>query len=447
MSEQSLEGLARQARDAARVLARISSAVKNRALEQMAQALESNTGALLEANRKDMEFAGREGLAGPLVARLALNENKISGMVRGIRSVAALADPVGEVQVATELDTDLTLTRVSCPIGVIGAIFESRPDAVPQIGSLCLKSGNAVILKGGVEAQHSNRKLCELLRGALRKLDEVPENAIQLIQTRDEVTAMLKQDRYIDLIVPRGSNAFVRYVQDHTKIPVLGHSAGICHVYLDIAADPEKAVAIALDSKLQYPAACNALETLLIHQDLAPRLLPALVKGFLAGGVALRACRRLRELDPSLAAASEEDWDAEYNDLILSMKAVEGLDEAVNHINTHGSGHTDTIVTEDEIAAERFFNEVDSASVMWNASTRFADGFRYGLGAEIGISTNKTHARGPVGLEGLVIYKYRVVGAGQKVADYAEGGTKTFKHRPLPVESLRGNNGPGGSAS
>jgi len=404
---------------------------KNRVLQDMARQIETHCQEILEANRKDLEFARKEKISGPLVARLAVDETKVLGMAQGIRSVAELSDPVGQQQEAMELDEGLELTRVSCPIGVIGAIFESRPDAVPQISALCFKSGNAVILKGGAEAQNSNRVIVDLIQKALSEAEGVPVAAVQLIETRSEVAEMLKQDQYINLIVPRGSNQFVRYVQDNTKIPVLGHSEGLCHVYIDDEADIEKAIRVALDAKLQYAAACNAMETLLVHQSVAPKVLPALVKKFREQEVELVGCLKSCSLIPDLKRAEENDWDAEYNDLKLSIKIVDDLSEAISHINAHGSGHTDTIITENVERAERFLNEVDSASVMVNASTRFADGFRFGLGAEIGISTNKTHARGPVGLEGLVIYKYKLIGNGQIVADYSGKDGKSFTHKPV----------------
>ncbi|MCF8720502.1 glutamate-5-semialdehyde dehydrogenase [Nitrospina gracilis] len=427
--------MAASAKKAALILARLDTATKNRVLEAMAEALVVHTEAILEANRKDLEYSKQENVSGPLIARLAVDAHKVQGMAEGIRSVARLEDPVGRVQGTTELDQGLVLRRVSCPIGVIGAIFESRPDAVPQIASLCLKSGNAVILKGGREAQNSNKVIVDLLRQAIASVPGVPVDAVQLIETRAEVAEMLEQERYINLIVPRGSNEFVRYVQDHTKIPVLGHSEGICHVYIDEHADVDKAIAIALDAKLQYAAACNAMETLLVHENIALKVLPDLAARFREKGVDLVGDLRACSLLPDLARAADTEWDAEYNDLKLAIRVVEDRETAIAHINEHGSGHTDTIVTENREAAEQFMNEVDSASVMWNASTRFADGFRFGLGAEIGISTNKTHARGPVGLEGLVIYKYKLFGCGQTVGEYSGEGGKSFTHRPLPDDT------------
>jgi len=424
--------IAAKAKAAALKLARLSTQAKNEALAMMADALESHADAILDANRKDLEFARKENIAGPLIARLALDANKVKSMAKGIRSVAELADPVGRETSVTELDRDLILHRLTCPIGVIGAIFESRPDAVPQISSLCLKSGNAVILKGGREAQHTNKVIVSLLADAIGKVDGVPVTAVQMIETRAEVAEMLKEEKYINLIVPRGSNAFVKYIQENTKIPVLGHSEGICHAYIDDQANVEKAVRVVLDAKLQYPAACNAIENLLIHQDIAAKVLPILVTKFKEQKVELVGCDKTCQLEPAIAKAGDSEWDTEYTDLKLAVKIVTGIEEAIEFINTHGSGHTDTILTENKEAAEKFMSDVDSASVMWNASTRFADGFRYGLGAEIGISTNKTHARGPVGLEGLVIYKYKLYGKGQTVADYSGAGGKEFIHKPLP---------------
>ena len=424
-----LAEIAKKASSAALILAHLSTDKKNQALKEMAERLEENFESILSANKKDLEFAENEGIAKPLIARLALNEDKILGMAKGIRSVSALPDPVGVMQKTTELDENLTLHRVSCPIGVIGAIFESRPDAVPQIASLCLKSGNAVILKGGREAQNSNKMIVNLLTEAIKKVSGIPEAAIQIIETRSEVRDMLKEEKYINLVVPRGSNDFVKYIQENTKIPVLGHSEGICHNFIDLEANLEKALRIALDSKLQYPAACNAMENLLVHHDLASKIIPQLIVKFQEKGVLLMGCAKTCELYPHLAVASEKEWDQEYNDLKLSIKIVENLDEAISFINAHGSGHTDAIITENSENAEKFMNRVNSASVMCNASTRFADGFRYGLGAEIGISTNKTHARGPVGLEGLVIYKYRVYGNGQIVDDYSGVNARSFTHQ------------------
>ncbi len=427
----SVSQIASEAKAASLVLAGLSTETKNAALLEMASALEANTDAILEANRADVAQAEKDNLAKPLLARLALSESKVAGMAKGIRSVAALPDPVGQKLLGMEMDENLTLYRVSCPIGVIGAIFESRPDAVPQISSLCLKSGNAVVLKGGMEAQNSNKLIVSLLVQGIEKVSGVPAASVQMIETRSQVSELLNEEENIQLIVPRGSNEFVRYIQENTKIPVLGHSEGICHGYIDQNADPEMAIKIALDSKLQYPAACNAMETLLIHEAIAPKVLPELTEKFLEKEVELVGCLKTQSLASQIKKAEDSDWDTEYTDLKLSIKIVSSFEEAVAHINKHGSGHTDVIVTEDHSAAERFQNEVDSASVMVNASTRFADGFRFGLGAEIGISTNKTHARGPVGLEGLVIYKYKITGKGQTVSEYSGDGAREFTHRRI----------------
>ena len=414
-------------------LAHLSSDIKNMALKKMAIAIETGCSSILQANAKDLEFAKKENIPGPLIARLRLNENKVMGMAKGIRSVISLQDPVDQRQMAMEMDQDLTLYRVTCPIGVIGAIFESRPDAVPQISSLCLKSGNAVILKGGREAHYSNKMIVSLITDAIDKIDGVPEGSVQMITTRSEVVDMLKEEKNINLIVPRGSNDFVKYIQENTRIPVLGHSEGICHGYIDSKADQTMAISVVLDSKLQYPAACNAMETLLVHEDVAQGILIPLVKQFCSQNVELVGCAITRKIIPDMEPAEEVDWDTEYTDLKLSIRVVSNLSEAIKFINAHGSGHTDTIITEDAPRAERFLNEIDSSSVLWNASTRFADGFRFGLGAEIGISTNKTHARGPVGLDGLVIYKYKLIGNGQTVAEYSGENAREFKHKHLPT--------------
>ena len=423
--------IAKNANTSALVLAHLSTDLKNQALGLMADALEENCDVILSANEKDLEFAKKEGIAQPLIARLALNEEKVSGMAKGIRSVVALEDPVGKVKSTMEMDQDLVVKQVTCPIGVIGAIFESRPDAVPQISSLCLKSGNAVILKGGTEAQNSNKVIVNLLVEAISKVPGLPTSAVQMIETRSEVADMLKEDKYIHLVVPRGSNAFVKYIQENTRIPVLGHSEGVCHGYIDKLADLDKSIRICLDSKLQYPAACNAMETLLVHKDIAEKVLPDLVGIFKEKQVELVGCVKTCQVVPEVPLAHESDWDMEYNDLQLSIKIVDSFSEAVKFINRHGSGHTDVIITENLERAEQFLNEVSSSSVMWNASTRFADGFRYGLGAEIGISTNRTHARGPVGLEGLIIYKYKLYGNGHVAGDYSGAKAREFTHKPL----------------
>jgi len=406
--------------------ANLDGETRNRAILAMAAALRENRTVILEANREDLAAAETSGLQDALLKRLALSEKKIEEMAAGVESVAALADPLGRVTLKRELDQGLVLTRMSVPIGLIGVIFESRPDALVQIASLCVKSGNALILKGGSEALRSNRILHRILYEAVVAVSPDFENSILLVETREEIGELLALDRYIDLMIPRGSNQLVRYIMDHTQIPVMGHADGICHMYVDRNQDSAKSLPLIRDGKTQYAAVCNAIETLLVHRDSTALLkeLPAALPG-----VELRGCPETRRHLDCLPA-SEEDWDAEYNDLILSVKVVDSLDQAVDHINSHGSHHTDVILTEDREAARSFMNRVDSASVMWNCSSRFADGFRYGFGAEVGISTGKIHSRGPVGLEGLTIYKYYLEGDGHLVDDYASG-RKHFTHRDL----------------
>ena len=421
---------AQLAKEASLKLANLSTETKNKALAAVAEAIKKNSKLILDANRKDVEEAKKNNMKEVLLKRLILNEYRINEIAEEIKSVAKLENPVGKVISQVELDKDLMLYQVTCPIGVIGAIFESRPDAVPQISSLCLKSGNAVILKGGSEAKNSNKVLVDIISKTAEK-NGIPKGAIQLIETREEVSQMLKLSDYINLIIPRGSSAFVKYVQENTKIPVLGHSEGICHVYVDKEADIKKAVDICFDAKCQYPAVCNAMETMLVHKGIAKKFLPLIAEKFRQANVEIRGDNETINILKGIDKATEEDWKTEYNELIISIKIVNDLNEAIGHINKYGSKHTDAIVTENKKSAEIFMDLVDSASVMWNASTRFADGFRYGKGAEIGISTAKIHARGPVGLEGLVIYKYKLVGNGQIVKDYIGKNAKKFKHKVI----------------
>jgi len=419
---------AESARRASITLAAATSEEKNRALAEIAGALAAGTKDIIAANRVDMERSEKENLASPLLKRLKFDEGKIREVIQGIESLIALPDPVGITQAATELDEGLELYRVSCPIGVIGVIFESRPDALVQISTLCLKSGNGVLLKGGSEALETNRAMAAIIARAAERAG-MPAGWLHLLETRADVKEMLALDDLIDLVIPRGSNEFVRYIMDNSNIPVLGHADGICHLYVDARADVAMAVKIAVDSKTQYVAVCNALETLLVHRDIAMEFLPALKKDMDGRGVELLGCERTRSVIEA-SPATEEDWKTEYLDCRLSVRVVDSLDEAIDHINRYGSGHTDAIVTKEKTNALKFMDLVDSGNVFWNCSTRFSDGFRYGLGAEVGISTNKIHARGPVGLEGLLIYKYKLIGSGQIVADYAVGGKK-FTHRKL----------------
>lgn len=422
----------KRAKEASIGLSKLPTEVKDEALRAMADALDSHREGILAANSADLEQArgmlDRGEITGSMYKRLRIDDPKIDGMIAGIRDVIGLPDPVGEVMSALDLDEGLTLYQVRCPIGMLGMIFESRPDVVPQIMSLCLKSGNAVAFKGGREAFNSISELFRILRDAAVSKG-VPGDAFVLLETRADIDVILGLDGYIDLLIPRGSNEFVRHIQDNTRIPVLGHAAGICHVYVDDAADQDMAEAVAMDSKVQYPAVCNAAETLLVSSAIADEFVPRMVSVYREAGVEVRGDARTCGLTGAIPA-TDEDWDTEYGDMIISVRVVDSLEEAVSFINAHGSHHTDAIVTSDPHRAAEFVASVDSADVFVNASTRFADGYRYGKGAEVGISTNKIHARGPVGMEGLMIYKYVLVGNGQVVKDYVGPGCRRFTHRP-----------------
>jgi glutamate-5-semialdehyde dehydrogenase len=434
--DSSVASVAARARKASRAMAQLSVQVRNEALLAVAAAMEASSAKILEANHRDCRAAESEVAAGrmsaAMLARLRVTERGVAQMATQIREVAALADPLGRILSAMELDDGLVLHKESCPFGVIGVIFESRPDALPQLASLALKSGNAILLKGGAEAAQTNEAIVAIWRESLAKSPAVPADSINLLQSRADVQEMLALDRDVDLIIPRGSYALVQFIMAHSKIPVLGHSEGICHVYVDRAADVEKAIDIAYDAKVQYPAVCNAAETLLIHREIAPKFLPRMAAKLKEAKVELRGDELTRDLlpDHGIVPATEQDWSTEYSDLVLALKIVADLDDAIEHINRFGSRHTDAIVTEDPEAARRFLNEVDAAGVFHNASTRFADGYRYGLGAEVGISTSKLHARGPMGLDGLTTYKYKLMGNGHTVGPYAKG-EKKFKHRPI----------------
>ena len=409
--------IAKDAKDAALRLAAVPTELKNRALLAVADALEIRKTDIFKANLADLVSAEKLVKVGKMTQstynRLKLDENKLRDMIQGVRDVAKLPEPINRKLWAMQLDEDLNLFKVSCPIGVIGVVFEARPDVIAQISALCIKSSNAVILKGGKEAVSTNKVIFEIITSALRTVN-FPENAVNQIFTREDVAKMLRLDEYIDLIIPRGGKALVNYVKENTRIPVLGHADGICHIYVDKFANLKKAVDIIVDAKTQYPSACNSVETVLIHKNF----------------------NRKEELYSELRNASidiiyePESWHKEYSDKKLSLKIVNSLEEAVEHINEFSSGHTESIITENKQNAEVFMNSVDSSGVYHNVSTRFADGYRYGFGAEVGISTNKTHARGPVGLEGLTIYKYKLEGNGHIVKDYAEG-IKQFHHRDI----------------
>jgi glutamate-5-semialdehyde dehydrogenase len=421
-------------RRAARELARLSSAQRNQILFAAADRLEAREAEILKANQQDCEALEVEVAQGKssaaLLKRLRTSAAGIKDMARQIRDVARLEDPLGHVLATTELDDGLTLRKVSCPLGVVAVIFESRPDVIPQVGSLAIKTGNGLVLKGGAEARQTNRVLVSIWHEALAALSPSLRDAICALEDRAEVMQILEMEREIDLVVPRASTEFVNYVFEHSRIPVLGHGSGICHIYVDSAADLNMAREVVIDAKTQYPAACNAVEKVLVHQDIAGEFLPTLIAALQSEGVEVRGCPRTTKLlaGQHITPATEEDWRTEYGELKITVKVVRDLDEAIEHINRYGSRHTESILTQDHEAAELFMDEVDAASVFHNASTRFADGFRYGLGAELGISNSKLHARGPVGLEGLLTYKYKLHGSGQIVSDYAEG-KRTFKHR------------------
>lgn len=410
--------IAINAKEASLKIASINVEMKNKALNAVADAIETHKDEIFDANKTDLRNAQNlvnEGkLAKSTFNRLKLDENKMRDMIQGVRDIAKLDDPVGKILLKRELDKDLILEKVSCPIGVLGIIFEARPDVISQISSLAIKSSNAVILKGGKESINTNKKIMEIMNSALAQVDGFPKNVVQQVFTHNDISQMLKCDEYINLIIPRGGNKLVSYIKENTKIPVLGHASGICHIFVDKNANIDEAIRITVDAKTQYPSACNAVETLLIHKDFAKK-------------DELLAALQLEEIKLEL---NPDSWDIEYGDNILSVRVVENIDNAIAHINKYGSGHTDCIITNDLNNAEKFMNEVDSAGVYHNVSTRFADGFRYGFGAEVGISTNKTHARGPVGLEGLTIYKYKLYGKGQIVNDYTKG-LKQFHHTDL----------------
>jgi glutamate-5-semialdehyde dehydrogenase len=435
-SPHAVRDLAARARKASRALAKLSLESRNEILLAVAKGIEDGGRKILEANEQDCRAAepavGAGKMSSAMFARLRVSENSIAEMSARVRDVARLPDPLGRRLSAMELDEGLVLYKESCPLGVIGIVFESRPDVVPQVASLTLKSGNCVLLKGGSEAARTNEALVEIWRENLARFPAVPLDSICLLHSRADVMELLTLERDVDLIIPRGSRELVEFVGANSRVPVLGHGEGICHVYIDRAANIEKALKIAFDSKVQYSAACNAAETLLVHQEIASEFLPAMISKLTEAGVEVRGCPKTLALlkKNEITPAIEQDWATEYSDLILSVKIVADEDEAIAHIQRYGSGHTEAIVTEDREAARRFMEDVDAAGVFHNASTRFADGFRYGLGAELGISTKKLHARGPVGLEGLTTYRYKLFGDGHTVAEYSSGKRK-FTHQPV----------------
>lgn len=445
------------AKRASTVLTNMSAADRQAVIERMASNIERRAEEILSANKHDLKRAEKmfeDGeISRSMVDRLKLDEHKLRGVVTGVRQVAALPDPVGSITLARELDDGLILYQISAPIGVIAVIFESRPDVLPQIASLAIRSANVAVLKGGKEARYTLTVLFECLQEALSSKG-LPSQTLILLESREQIEAILKADGLVDLIIPRGSGELVRYVQDNTRIPVLGHAEGVCHMYVHSDADPQMAAELALDAKVQYPAACNSVETILVNATSAGAILPLIAKTLFEHKVQIRADSRAYEIISTapdmpenvqapdeegstegliLTRATNDDWTTEYSDLIVSVKVVDSLDEAIDHINQHGSNHTETIVTADADVFERFFKGVNSAGLFWNASSRFADGFRYGFGAEVGISTNKLHPRGPVGLNGLVTYKYKLIGKGHVVADYTGESAKQYTHRDIDI--------------
>lgn len=419
---------------AAPELAAASIEKRNKALDLIAKALEENKEEVFAANKIDLENADKNNIAAAIKKRLKYDEVKMRDSIAGLKQLEGLVDPVGKVLLSRELDEGLVLQRISVPIGVIGVIFEARPDAMVQVASLCIKSGNCAILKGGKETANTNKVLFEIIKKSAIEAG-LPEGCLLQAEQHNEIDELLACDQDVDLLIPRGSNNFVRYIMEHTKIPVMGHSSGICHIYVDEKANQELAVPVIVDAKIQYPAACNAVETVLVNRAIAEEFLPKLAKGLDGAGVKLRGTKEAADIVASKTGLNveimqEDAFAKEYNDLIISLKVVSDVKEAVKHINYFGSHHTDCIITEDNASAAYFAQMVDSAGVYQNVSTRFADGFRYGFGAEVGISTGKLHARGPVGLDGLVTYKYTLKGNGQIVGDYATG-KKQFHHKDI----------------
>lgn len=418
MDENNFVEIAARAKTASKKIATLSSEIKNKALLNIAEELRQNKEKIFEANKQDLNEALPDVESGKLSKsvfnRLKLDENKLRDMIQGIIDISKLEDPIGKTLLKRQLDEGLILTKISCPIGVLGIIFEARPDVISQISALAIKSSNAVILKGGKESINTNKSIMSVIQAALYKTEGFPKDVLTQVFSRDDVKCMLSMDKFIDLIIPRGGNNLVKFIKENTKIPVLGHADGICHIFVDASADLEKAKRVIIDAKTQYPSACNSVETVLIHKDFPYET--ELLKALEAADIEL--------------IATPESWHKEYSDKVLSYKFVNSIDKAIEHINEFSSGHTESIITENEINAKIFMNAIDSAGVYHNVSTRFADGFRYGFGAEVGISTNKTHARGPVGLEGLTIYKYNIEGNGDIVKDYVEG-IKKFNHKDL----------------
>lgn len=436
MSE-SVRAIAEDCKRASRLLAATTSERRTAAIRTAARLVEQSSLSLLQANAKDLDDANRMLSGGEITAatleRLRLTEKKISEMTRSMLAVCDLPEPIGRVLQRTELDANLILEKITCPLGVLAIIFEARPDAVTQISALGLRSANALLLKAGREVERTASLLVDIIRKALTS-SGLAEDSVTLVCGRESVQQLLAMPDLIDMVIPRGSKQLVEFVQANTRIPVLGHAEGVCHIYVDAVADPDMALAIIDDAKTDYPAACNSAETVLVHKKIAASFLPNLAERLRSRNVAIRGCEEVRTILGNQTVESVTDWHAEYLDLVLAIRVVDSMDEAIEHIHTHGSGHTEAIVTDDAVTAERFLAEVDAAGVFHNASTRFSDGFRYGFGAEVGISTSKLHARGPVGLEGLTTYKYVLRGTGQIVHSYQGNTAKLFTHKHLATE-------------
>ena len=424
--------LVKNAKESAYKLQSLSCEIKNKALSEIAKNIEKRKNEIFEANDKDLEYSkellNKNKISVSMFNRLKLDENKMLDIISGIKDVIKLEDPINKILAQTELDDNLILKKVSCPIGLIAVIFEARPDVISQISSLCIKSANAVILKGGREGENTNKIIFEIINESLNEIKEFPKNSVNLIFSREDIKNILSMDKYIDLIIPRGGNDLVQYIKANTNIPVLGHSDGICHLYIDESANIEKALKICLDSKAQYPSACNSVETILINKNIANEFLNKLYSLFKENDIKMNGDEETKKILSDIGKV--EDWHKEYGDKEVSLKIVDNVEDAYKHINKYGSHHTDSIISENKENIEKFMTFVDSANVYSNTSTRFSDGFRYGFGAEVGISTNKTHARGPVGLEGLTIYKYKLYGNYQIVNDYTTH-KKSFKHKKI----------------
>lgn len=442
MTHANIQSAAAAAKQSSRQLAALTSQDKQRILENVAAEIEGSAAAIFQANRQD-EMAARNqssqgGISSSALARMALNDEKLLQMTRSVNAVSGLEDPVGKILFQSDLDDGLELTKISCPFGVIAAVVEARPDAVVQLSALAFMSGNALMIKGGAEIARTSEVVLGIFGSAYERAG-ISADALVNVKSREELYELLKLDHYIDLVVPRGSSELVRFISSNTRIPVLGHADGVCHIYVDAAADLNLATSVILDSKIQAPATCNAVETVLIHRSIANDFLPRLIELLQLGGVKVRGCHQTRAICADRVDLVEQnEWHTEYGCLTLAVRVAESCDEAIGHINQFGSHHTDSIITDDQHTAEKFLREVDSAGVFHNVSTRFSDGYRYGFGAEIGIATGKLHARGPVGLEGLLTYKYMLIGKGQCVSHYIGPRARKFKHELSAIEAAVG---------